>query len=77
MQKIPHRFEGIVLAFFTSMFMSMLMSCVVSLLNLGPVDGFLLIWARAFFTSWIIAFPSVLLVLPVVQRLLTKIVAPS
>ncbi|MDD2719778.1 MAG: DUF2798 domain-containing protein [Gallionella sp.] len=40
-------------------------------------SDFPLQWLRAFATAWPIAFPSVLLVAPVVRKVVTRLTAPS
>jgi hypothetical protein len=53
------------------------MSGVVSYVNMGLVDGFLKIWSFAFANAFVIAFPSVMLVVPIVKRLVRKIIRES
>lgn len=65
----PRKYANILFAFFMSMFMAFIMSGVLTMLNLGPVDGFFFKWMRAFGIAWIFAFPSALLVTPGAQRL--------
>lgn len=73
MPLIPARFAHILLAFFTSMFMSLIMSGVITLLNLGWVDDFLLRWLTAWITAFVIAFPAILMVMPVAKRLVGRL----
>ena len=54
--------------------MTFIMSGVVSFVNMGLVDNFLHIWAGAFVKAFVVAFPSVLIVVPIVRRLVKKIV---
>lgn len=73
MPKIPARYNHLLLAFFTSLLMSLLMSGVITLLNLGLVDDFLRRWLTAFVTAFVVAFPSILLVLPIARRIVVKL----
>ncbi|MBO3758180.1 DUF2798 domain-containing protein [Ciceribacter sp. L1K22] len=54
------------------------MSCIVSglatALGAGIDGAFPLLWLRAWVASWAIAFPSVLLVAPLVRRILARVV---
>jgi hypothetical protein len=43
----------------------------------GLVDGFLNKWMTAWFKSWIVAFPTVLVVAPLTRRLVGKLVADA
>jgi len=54
--------------------MTFIMSGVVSFVNMGLVDNFLKIWTGAFLKAFVVAFPSVLIVVPIVRRLVKKIV---
>ncbi len=69
MALFAQRHAPTLLALFTSLFMSLLMSGVITLINLGAVEGFFLIWMRAFVMAFAIAFPAILLVLPLARRL--------
>lgn len=57
--------------------MTFLMSFVVTFINIGFVDGFFMLWAKAFWKAYIVAFPAVLTVVPIVRRLVKKLVASS
>jgi len=71
---IPKRFETIVFAFFMSLIMSFLMSGVVTLINLGIVDHFVMLWFKAFSKAFVLAFPCVLLIVPLVRKIVGKLV---
>ena len=49
--------------------MSGLVSFVVTMLNIGFVANLLSIWLRAWGPAFMVAFPSVILVLPIVGKL--------
>ncbi len=57
-----------------SAIMSALVSMVSMLNNLGWVEGFLNLWLHSWLLSWMIAFPSVLMVLPIVRKLVALLV---
>lgn len=73
MIKFTPKHAPVLLAFFTSLMMSLLMSGVITLLNLGLVDDFLRRWLTAFVSAFFIAFPSILLVLPIARRIVSRI----
>ena len=54
--------------------MSGSISCFNLLLNQGLVDGFFGIWLHAWSLSWMMAFPLILIVLPLVRKFLMKFV---
>lgn len=72
--KIPARFTPIVFAFVMAMLMAFIMSGILTLVNLGPVAGFFSKWMHAFPIAWACAFPSVMLVSPIVRRLVAMLV---
>ncbi|MCW8841305.1 MAG: DUF2798 domain-containing protein [Gammaproteobacteria bacterium] len=76
MIRLPHRYAPKLLAFFTSLIMSFLMSMVITFLNLGWVEDFLARWMYAWATSFLIAFPIILLVLPIARSIVARITAP-
>lgn len=73
MPKIPARYSHLLLAFFTSLLMSFLMSGLITLLNLGLAEDFLVRWFTAFVTAFTVAFPAILLVLPVARRIVARL----
>ncbi|WP_267463305.1 DUF2798 domain-containing protein [Thiomicrorhabdus heinhorstiae] len=57
-----------------ALLMSFLMSGVISAMNVGIPENFLIIWFHAWWTAFIIAFPSVLFVSPIVRRITNKLI---
>jgi hypothetical protein len=76
MIRIPHRFAPKLLAFFTSLIMSCIMSMVITFINLGWINGFVSRWMHAWLTSFLIAFPTILLVLPVARAITLRMTTP-
>ena len=54
--------------------MSGAISCFNMLLNKGWSDQFISLWLHAWSMSWLMAFPLILVVLPLVRRTLMKFV---
>ncbi len=73
-RKLPARYAGIV----TPFFLSILMTCIVSFISTAKEIGIspLLVhkWMGAWAISWIIAFPTLLFVLPLVKKLTDLVV---
>ena len=69
LRKLPARYAGIVMPFLLSTLMSGVVSFVSTLHGLGMHPGLLHTWLGAWGWSWMIAFPTVLVVLPVVRSL--------
>lgn len=72
--KLPARYAGIVMPLLLSVLMTCVVSLVSTLHSVGPVQGLLRIWLGAWAISWIIAFPALLLLLPVVRKATAAIV---
>jgi hypothetical protein len=66
---IPQKFTPYVFAFFMAFLMSGIMSLVISIFNVGLIDGILTIWLKAWVFSFVVAFPTVIIVSPVVRKL--------
>lgn len=66
--QLPARYASLV----TPLLLSIFMSCVVSMIStfrgIGADPHFIAIWLGAWLISWIIAFPTLLLVLPIVRK---------
>ena len=71
--KLPAKYAGVM-----PLLLSGLMSGTISMLNLwknlGMIDGFLSKWFSIWLFSWAIAYPTVLIFLPIVRRLTGLIV---
>jgi hypothetical protein len=73
MKKLPTRFQ----APLTTLFVSIMMSCIVSGIStiraIGLPPDFLHIWMKAWGISWLIAFPCLMVILPLARRLAVAI----
>ena len=69
LRRLPARYIGFVMPFLLSILMTMVVSLVSTLRNLGFPPGFARIWLSAWGVSWLVAFPTLLLMLPLVRRL--------
>jgi Protein of unknown function (DUF2798) len=70
--KLPKRFAPILTGFFLSGFMTLIISGVAIWRNVGFETAFLQKWVAAYLNSWIISFPTVLVVAPFVRRLVLR-----
>ncbi len=74
-RKLPASAMGIVLPFLLSIVMTFVVSGVSTVLGIGLVEGLFGRWMRAWAFSWVIAFPVLLIALPIVRKVATMIVA--
>jgi Protein of unknown function (DUF2798) len=66
--KLPARYAGIVMPLLLSVFMTCIVSGISTLRSVGPVPGFVGLWLSAWALSWVVAFPTMLLVMPLVRK---------
>jgi hypothetical protein len=70
---ISYKYHRIVFAFFMALLMSCIMSFVISVHNVGWVDDIVSIWLSAWIFAFSIAFPAIMLVSPIVNKLVSKV----
>jgi hypothetical protein len=68
MPMFPPRSAPYLFAFILSGFMTLVVSGVATLMALGPAVGVASVWMGAWITAWVIAFPSLILIRPLVTR---------
>ncbi|MEQ6292178.1 DUF2798 domain-containing protein [Vogesella sp. GCM10023246] len=73
-RKLPAQHASIVMPFFLSILMTCIVSLISTLRGVGWHAGVPHIWLGAWGISWLIAFPVLLLVLPLVRRLTLLVV---
>jgi hypothetical protein len=69
MTKLPARFNTVAMPFVLSIFMSCLVSLISTLRAYGFADFAVSMWMQAWGLSWIVAFPALFVVLPLVRRI--------
>ncbi|MFT5870267.1 MAG: hypothetical protein ACI8TF_002389 [Paracoccaceae bacterium] len=74
---IPARFAPLLFGLILSGLMSFLVSGITTYRFLGMIDGFMGNWILAWFNSWTIAFPTVLIVAPISRGLVAKLLRPE
>lgn len=73
MKKLPRRFAHPLFSLLVSGLMSSLVSGVATLKTLGPVAGLVDHWMAAWGSSWLVAFPAILVVAPLVRRFVARV----
>lgn len=61
-------------SFFMALLMSCIMSLVISLFNVGFVDDIFSIWMKAWAFAFVVAFPAITLVSPIVHKLVSLVI---
>ena len=72
--KLSAKYATVVIPFILSFLMSGLISLINIIHNIGFVDHFATVWVSAWFFSWCVAFPAVLILLPIVRRITARLV---
>jgi len=75
MSKLPARYNAIALPFVLSLLMSCIVSGISTIRILGVGPDFFMSWMGAWAWSWIVAFPAILVVLPIARRIVALAVA--
>lgn len=74
MRKLPARHA----AWMTPLLLTLFMTCIVSFIStykgIGFGPRFVEVWLASWLWSWIVAFPAMLMVLPVAKRLTAAVV---
>lgn len=71
--RISARYSNLLFGGMLSMIMVTVISGAVVLVTQGPGPSFLAQWLKGFATAWPIAFPTVLVVAPLVRRIVSKL----
>jgi len=74
-RKLPARFAPVVMPLVLSILMTFVVSGISTLKSLGPTPAFLATWPAAWAISWLVAFPTLLAVLPLVRRIVSWVVS--
>lgn len=74
---IPAKFAPFLFGFFVSGLMSFLVSGVATFRAVGLPQGFFDLWMAAWIPSWMVAFPTILVVAPLARKLVAKLVSHS
>lgn len=70
---ISRKHYKLVFSFFMSLLMSGIMSFVISVFNVGLVSNIISIWLKAWSFAFVVAFPTIVMVSPVVHKLVALV----
>lgn len=70
---IDRKHHKLVFSFFMSLLMSCIMSLVITLFNIGFVNNIIAVWLKAWAFSFTVAFPTIIFVSPVVHKLVSLV----
>ncbi len=76
-RRLPSRYAALVQPLVLSVVMTFVVSAIATLRNLGLSPTFPAAWMTAWGLSWIVAFPVLLGILPIVRRVVGLLVEPA
>jgi hypothetical protein len=71
---ISEKHQHLVFAFFMALFMSCIMSLVITTFNIGFTDNLLTIWLQAWSFAFVVAFPTVITIAPLVKKITAAVI---
>jgi hypothetical protein len=74
MPKLPAKYNNIIMPLLLSTLMTMLVSFISTVKIMGITPHFFSIWLSSWGVSWVIAFPTLLVLLPIVKKITTLLV---
>ena len=74
--RLPARAAPLVHAFLLTGFMTVVVAGISTLVAVGFGAPMLVKWLQAWILSWAVAFPTILVVMPVVRRIVAALVGP-
>jgi hypothetical protein len=77
MKKLTPKTANVVSMFLMVLIMTFVVVLVTTLVNYGTGPGFLVRWMRGWGLALIVAFPTVLVIMPIIKKLMLKITKRS
>ncbi len=71
--KINNKYSGLIFGISMSIIMSFTMSFCMTLVNVGFVPHFFLIWGKSFLIGFIVALPTSALAVPISKKVVKKL----
>lgn len=72
---ISAKYQKIVFSLLMALFMSGIMSFVISVFNVGLIENIFTIWIKAWSFAFIVAFPTIMLISPIVQKIVSRLIS--
>jgi hypothetical protein len=76
LKRLPARYGAVLMPLVLSIFMTAIVSFIATVKTVGMAEDIVMLWLAAWEMSWLIAFPTLLVVLPVVRRIVALVVEP-
>jgi len=72
---ISAKYQKIAFSLIMALFMSGIMSFVISVFNVGLIENIFTIWIKAWSFAFIVAFPTIMLISPIVQKIVSRLIS--
>jgi Protein of unknown function (DUF2798) len=66
--------QHLVFSFFMALFMSGIMSLVITAFNVGYIENIILIWLKAWSISFAVSLPTIIAISPIVKRIVNLVI---
>ena len=74
LKRLPNKFANLLFAFFLTVVMVFVVTGVSTAVTLGFPNDFLWRWGKAWFSSWLVAFPAAYFIAPRVRKFVSGLV---
>jgi hypothetical protein len=74
---IDRKYHKLVFSFFMALFMSGIMSLVITVFNLGFISNLFELWLKSWGFAFSVAFPTIFAISPFVHKIVTAVVKPQ
>jgi len=71
---INKKYEFVLFAFIMALVMSGFMSLIVTFINVGFVEGVFHMWLEAYWKAFLVAFPTIFVVVPRVRKIVNILI---
>ncbi len=72
---IDCKYKKIIYSFFMSLFMSCTISLIICIYNFGLENNIIAAWLNAWFLSFVVSFPTIILLSPIIYRFVNLIIS--
>lgn len=77
LKRLPARYAALLMPMILSLLMSAIVSFIATVKTAGVTPDLAVLWLSAWRISWLIAFPTLLVVLPFVRWIVAMLVEPA
>ncbi len=72
---IDYKYKKVIHSFVMSLFMSCIISLIICIYNVGLGNNVIVTWLNAWLLSFVVSFPTIILLSPIVYRVVNLVVS--